>query len=791
MMEQSRKDEVERDWYMFLNSETVIQKRICLPGKLTRLLAVFSFVIIVILSSTACGRQGSDEIWTYVPEFTGLEEKNIAFDTMLLSGDAIYFFKSNTKGEKAWEQGFFRYSLADGQAVSIPLNLREEGSGGTVRHYSVGEDGSIYVISWVEIPSSDSGEISEGSWFLHKFDEKGNEVFSRDITAQLQNDSPFSVAADSQGHIYVAGAMLVLCYDGDGTEQGSISVENPDDSIVGMGCAVDGRVYVSCYHATGGRIQMDFQDCDLAELDFENRRLGNVYSHFRQGSNSGLIPGADGLFLSFNDRSVYQYGVNNQSSDMIFDWIDCNLEGAYSRILGVLEDGRIVAAYGDAKGRNFGLALLTRTKLDPGAQKEKIILATMVESAALKAAVVEFNKSHDKYQIVIWDYFDENISGMTLWNEGITRLNNDIISDRCPDMIDLYGLDVDLLAKKGVFEDLNPYLEKSARLNREDFLEGIINAYTFDNVLTAIPYDFCVQTVAGSSTELAGIREWTIEEVIAFAEAHPGAQLFDRVDKGYILEYLMRFNEELFIDWSTGECRFDSEEFKRILQFAASLPDESDQNGEKLSRPMRVQKGEVLLMEDFLYNFSCPQVHRALYRGDVEYIGYPTVSGDRGHYIIFAKQIYGITTKSEHKEMAWEFIESVLTRERRYSKVWMGFCSLKSNLEAQIWEALHSGYVLDENGELMLDENGEPIIKTDIDTYQQDDFLYSYRPITQDEIDLVLKVIDEVSIKAENDNGIMSIISEEAAAFFAGQKTVNEVAALIQNRISIYVSERM
>jgi hypothetical protein len=36
---------------------------------------------------------------------------------------------------------------------------------------------------------------------------------------------------------------------------------------------------------------------------------------------------------------------------------------------------------------------------------------------------------------------------------------------------------------------------------------------------------------------------------------------------------------------------------------------------------------------------------------------------------------------------------------------------------------------------------------------------------------------------------VYSIISEEAEAYFKGQKTVDEVADIIQSRVKIYVSE--
>ena len=62
--------------------------------------------------------------------------------------------------------------------------------------------------------------------------------------------------------------------------------------------------------------------------------------------------------------------------------------------------------------------------------------------------------------------------------------------------------------------------------------------------------------------------------MIAFAEKHPGAELFNRVGKSEIMYYLLAYNEEAFIDWSTGKCSFDSDEFKNLLIFANSFPSE-------------------------------------------------------------------------------------------------------------------------------------------------------------------------------------------------------------------------
>ncbi len=81
-----------------------------------------------------------------------------------------------------------------------------------------------------------------------------------------------------------------------------------------------------------------------------------------------------------------------------------------------------------------------------------------------------------------------------------------------------------------------------------------------------------------------------------------------------------------------------------------------------------------------------------------------------------------------------------------------------------------------ETGEYVLDEYGEPIV---------------YEPrLTQEEADKLLALIESTDRLAEPDENILAIVREEAAPYFAGQKTAEEAAALIQSRASLYVSEQ-
>ena len=51
------------------------------------------------------------------------------------------------------------------------------------------------------------------------------------------------------------------------------------------------------------------------------------------------------------------------------------------------------------------------------------------------------------------------------------------------------------------------------------------------------------------------------------------------------------------------------------------------------------------------------------------------------------------------------------------------------------------------------------------------------------------KIITSAKVSEGMDEQILMIIKEEAAAYFAGQKSVDAVAGVIQSRVQLYVNE--
>ena len=85
------------------------------------------------------------------------------------------------------------------------------------------------------------------------------------------------------------------------------------------------------------------------------------------------------------------------------------------------------------------------------------------------------------------------------------------------------------------------------------------------------------------------------------------------------------------------------------------------------------------------------------------------------------------------------------------------------------------------------DENGN-LVEYD-DVYYLNGEEVPISPMTQEEVDEVVAFIKSVDQLYTNHQDLMNIISEEAAPYFTGQKSVKEVADIIQNRIQVYVNE--
>lgn len=737
------------------------------------------------LSLAACGdgngngKPAGGDAFVYVPEYVSLGDERISLSNVAYEGGKLYY--SGYVYDEATgisSNPIFCYDLASGSREEIKPD-RAELENAWMQQMAVDQEGNIY-IAWDRTRwSEDNPDNYTRETLLGKYDASGSPLFFKDISKELQSDGGQDyvqrMAVDASGRVCLVCSGTIRFYDGDGNFQGQTAVE--DDNVDFAFQGKDGKVYIAYYSWDGEQ-----RGYKMMEVDFDGKKLGEPRLVPMSNVNS-MGAGAEKDILMSDSSGLYEYDMAAGTAEKVLDWLDCDINGQYVQMVSVAEDGRLIVAMQDWESNKSEVAFLKKTKASEVVQKEEIVIGTLYMSQELRSAAVAFNKSNEKYHVTVREYRDQN-SDMT-YEDAITNMNNDITSADCPDILLLSTeLNIDALAEKGVFADLNPFLDSSAVLKRDSFVESAVKGYTYGDTLIGIPKNFYISALAAKTSQVGDKMGWSLQDIMDFAKRNPGAELLEYASRDQVMMMLMTFNENTFIDWKKGTCNFDCDEFKKLLEFSAGFPEEYDYNYEE-STPSKLATGKLLLYGDSIGECNGIQLAEAMFGEPVTWIGYPTMDGSMG-CAMYCDGVLAIAGKSKNKEGAWAYIESYLTSEgRMYS--W-GFPSIKEKLEEKIAEAMKVEYVLDEDGNPMLDENGEPVY-ANMGGMGWGDWEYTYHPCTEEEIATLRQLIDvAVPLKITNSE-VLKIIQEEAAPYYAGQKSLDEAAGQIQSRLSMYVSE--
>ncbi len=774
-----------------------------------RRLAAFALSLVLGLSVVGCGSSGDREGgksdgaqeaasvslgidgYVYQAKPVNIDLGGGNLNDSVISGNYLYY-SVYTWNEETYEshEDYWRVNLVEGgEAEPLNVDYSEHGESLSMMRFLPDAEGNLiffFMDYSQQITNADGMSISPT--FMAKYDGQGNELFWKELTEVFKDESYAYVqgaATDPENHLYVNMDSGIYLFDENGEAAGKIDAAN---YISSLGTGKDGRVYCMMYGENG---------YELFPVDYTGKKLGDSYKNVPSVNGDCLVPGIDGDFMMYDSDNVYEYDCATQTHKTILKWLDSDLYGNRIRFTAPLEDGRLAVvtySYGDD---DSGMYLLTKTAVSEMPERELITLGTFSTGSDLQEMAVQFNKQNDKYRIAIKSYYDYNSitsdNYQEVYDSAVTAMNNEMTSGNGPDIYSLssYYVNIANLVRKGALEDLTPYLDASDKVSREDFVETVIDAFTYDGVLVCIPTYFTVQTVAGPKSLVGEDMGWTLDEMMAVLDANPDIKPFDNMIQSDMLDMCLAFNQEMFIDYETGECHFDSDDFKKVLEFVNRFPAEYEEyDGQSTGK--KIQDGKVLLYEVNLYQADAITDAEQIYgEGNVTYIGYPTMDGSVGCMLQPSGDSLAIASKSSNKEGAWSFIEYVLESAYGSNRWGFGFESNKEALESGLSEDSRNPYETDENGDIILDENGKPARQSFGWSESEDGFrLYSYVPLPE-EIETVRELISlarPVSTSGLDDD-VMDIILEEAEPYFQGQKSVDEVAGIIQSRVKIYISE--
>ena len=411
-------------------------------------------------------------------------------------------------------------------------------------------------------------------------------------------------------------------------------------------------------------------------------------------------------------------------------------------------------------------------------RKINLVLAAIEQNAELDKQVALFNQENVAYHIEVRQYnrYEEG--------DGIQRLQREIVSGEGPDIIN-FGSEYMLSDIVGQYtEDLNPYFTEMSEEENLEFWQNLIHAFSYKEKLYALPTAFTLQTYV-ARTETVGEREsWSIEELMQCYEENKKDKdfmLYPGETKKDVFGTLLTGSIDNYVNWEKGTCRFDSEEFRQILEFANQFPAALTITEDY--SPMEIfQNGKALLYPLLLRTFYDTSAAEIIMGEPVTYVGYPVSEKTASGTVIKASSdVWAISSTSKNKEAAWEFI-SRFYRISYQEEIKEGLPVNKSAFEKMCKEAMQTEYE-EKKGESV------PVEKARV-SFEGEQSIPIYR-ISQAQADSLKKVVGGAAVFSGYDSGLHTILLEESEAYFAGDKTLDETVEIMQKRAVLYMNEKI
>ena len=577
----------------------------------------------------------------------------------------------------------------------------------------------------------------------------------------------------SDGYVAVTDNSIIK-YDENLKEQSSVS------SQIGCSCLDKNGNVVVAHNEVSARTTSQYEVTNILSVyDVSSGKIENKFQT-RSGDMSDLCTGVGDYDVFICSSDIYGLNYSEKTEAKLVSLNDSGIVSADYGGFSMLDDQTMIASrinYDDYSAVDPTTSLIFE-KFVPDSQMASATEALAAEQNEVTLAVLNgayvntdikhmvnaYNEADRGYRIKMIEYSGSGYS------DGATALGNDIANGNTPDIYDVSmntvgNMSLDQAVSKGLLEDVTPYLEADRDIEINDFIPSVFNTMKIDGGVYFLSPDFNVMCICTKEKNIGEGYGWTPAEWEEYVMSKPSNYAISSESKSeFIFNSYMSDILSDYVDWKTGGCFFESNDFKSILKTCnrgktadgANSDEIIDWLGEKIS------KDEFLMCQLPLSDASA-YVWRKDKIGDMGIKGFPTSSGS-GIIAEYGLQI-AMSSSSEKKEAVWDFMKFCMSKEV-YDE------GLISKLMLPVREDAY--------------EEFEKKLKTGM---EEDEIGIPVRPLTDKEISEYRDIIDNIGMREAYDINIMDIIRVEALPYFKGEKTVDEVCAAIQKKVYMYVNE--
>lgn len=463
----------------------------------------------------------------------------------------------------------------------------------------------------------------------------------------------------------------------------------------------------------------------------------------------GIFEGENGCVLINGENALYKLDIQNGKVDFVLDWMDLSVDN--SVLCDIEEKGENYYVCSTRQEEEKEIFELVKIYLENGYNDREVIEAASIYSnQEIKRAIIDFNKQHSDIKIHLTT-FNNGENADEQFEKLINKLNagdgiDIVITDSC-----YYKTLVD----RGMLAELDTYMINDNFDNK--LISSVIDAYRVNHQIYAIMDRFEVYTVLGRKEVFQSDRTYTISELLNVASKEK-TTLYNCNTKTDNLYDLFILND----DKENYEKLSDSD-IKDILKITGNAPPEF------ISYEKDALLEKVVLKQNYYIWF---ELFRAGHNDDFSMIGYPCEKNMGTGAMFDVPCLYSISAKSKNKDQAWIFIREMLEDDRQEA-ITDDFPISKKVFETKLQRSLK------------VSDESERVVYIIGDTQIE----ARLGEISESDIERVKKCVYESNQYYYMDKDFFNIIREESESFYTGQKTAEEVIAVINNRLNIYFHE--
>ena len=534
-------------------------------------------------------------------------------------------------------------------------------------------------------------------------------------------------------------------------------------------------------------------------LDDKSSELGEPITLPQDTSTPFVAPGHDFYSKYLMGLSAIDITGGEARSETLFAWSDLGLISDYIRNIVVRSEEQMFIRHIDTLTGEIIYGVINRVPASVFDGIRDIVIAYDTDTAVadirqMAHYAARFNRDNADCRVRFKGYTSAGLSAAAL-------IAKDISEGNAPDII-LFSdvMPYTMFSGSDTLADLYRFIDADPELGREDFIPAAVEPFSDNGKLCALTLSFSLRTLI-TREDSGAVPGQSMEQFVDTVENNGGALTALSPDTDIKLQFLENLVPAViseYIDNDAKECDFSG--FGEILELIGNA-DIADENATDIrdytNGRVLFNSADITTVGDFI------AMKYMVFGGKPVFAGYPSA----GTMALASFQL-AVTGDGGDPEGAWSFIKAcvgyqknkISSIKKQIDIVFLkGFPCTYDALDC-LFDKMSEWYVMLYTNEKKDAKTGQEIevavsvytekaytdAEGNVEVREKRDDLID---VTEEDIAELRELISGCHVSTGCDDAVLSIILEEASAYFSGARNIEDTLKFITDRVNTRIHE--